>query len=389
MNRKATAVLLVALVALSAVTGAAAATSTASQDGSAYAGTHVSFDVKQSAVVDYTVGGETMLESVKVQSGSKGDAQGVFDGTVELSSVTQIQGSGLSIAATANAQATISVSGSAEIRAHDNDHGILVVKAGGNEQVVVANLSQGASASAESNSQVTVTTADGTKGTFIVVGDGSVTVNDDGDVSAKLKGDAKLVFRSYPDGKSEQSDRIEKYIASGKATAEVYVEKQDGEMVTDVVTYGTETSVEAKQSGESTVTMTVDRAKQQGKIVVTSVSEAAVGSVQDIQVTVDGEAAAKASSYSELESAIGGDSSKYLVKQSSSASAEAKVYVAINHFSERTVKMSGSEMGGGDSTETTTTESGGDSGGSGGSPGFGVGVALAALLGAALYATRQ
>jgi PGF-CTERM protein len=390
-SRKATAILLVALVAASAVTGAAAAT-TETQESSAYAGAHVSFDVQQNAVVDYAVGGETMLQTVKVQSGSSGDAGGVFDGSVSLSSVTQIQGSGLSLAAEANAQATISASGSAELRAHDNGHGILVVDSGGSDQVVVANLSQGASASAESDSQVAVTTADGTEGTFLVVGDGSVTVNDDGDVSASLQGDAKLAFRSYPDGKSEQADQTEAYIASGKATAEVYVEQQAGEMVTDVVTYGQETSVEAKQSTENTVQVTVDRTKSQGKVVVTSVSEAAVGSVEDLQVTVDGEAAVQASSYSELDSAFGADSSKYLVKQSASASATAKVYVAVNHFSERTVQMSGA----GSDDETTTTadgdqndDTGGDSNDTGGSPGFGVSVALVALLGAALVAIRE
>jgi PGF-CTERM protein len=392
-TRKATATLLVALIAASAVTGAAAAATSGTQESSAYAGTHVSFDVQQSAVVDYAVGGETVLDSVAVQSESTGGAGGVFDGSVSLSSVTQIQGSGLSLAAQANAQATISASSSAELRAHDNDHGILVVDSGGDDQVVVANVSQGASASAESDSQVTVTTADGTKSTFIVVGDGSVTVNDDGDVSTKLQGDAKLVFRSYPDGKSEQSDQTEAYIASGKATAEVYVEQQDGEMVTDTVTYGQEMSVEAKQSAENTVQVTVDRTKSQGKVVVTSVSEAAVGSVEDLQVTVDGEAAVQGSSYGELDSAFGADSSKYLVKQSASASATAKVYVALNHFSERTVQMSGA--GSDDETTTTTADgdqnddTGGDSNDTGGSPGFGVGVALVALLGAALVAIRK
>ncbi|MFB6270917.1 MAG: PGF-CTERM sorting domain-containing protein [Halobacterium sp.] len=375
------------------------------QDGSAYAGTHVSFDVKADAVANYSIGGDTALDSVKVQSASKVD--GGIGVDVDLSTVTSIRGSALSMRASANAAATVSTQGSASMTAHDNDHGILVVKAGGSDQVVVANVSAGATAESESEHQVEVTTANGTKGAFIVVGNGSVTVNEDGDVSAKLEGDSRLVFRAYPDQKTEQDEQTEDGIASGKVTGEAYVEQQDGEMVADTVSYSENTSMTAKQSAENTVTVTVDRAREQGKIVVTSVSEAAVGTIQDIQVTVDGEAAARASSYSELESAIGGDNSKYMVEQSSSAEAKADVYVAVNHFSERTLQMTGSdttqttETGTTTAAETTaaeettatgTTESadGGDGGESGGgAPGFGVAVTLVGVLGAGLYALRQ
>jgi PGF-CTERM protein len=409
MTRRATAVLLAVLVAASAVPSpAAAATASAqrnaatdAQDASAYAGTHVSFDVEQNAVVDYAVGGEAVLDSVKVQSESASDG-GLFDGSLDLAAVTSIEGSVLSLDASANAEAEVSAEGSASMTAHDNDHGILVVESGGEDQVVVANVSSGASAEATSDSQVEVTTANGTEGAFVVAGNGSVTVNDEGDVSARLGADSHLVFRAYPDEKSERAERTEEYIASGTVTGEVYVEQQDGELVTDTVTYGQRTAIEAEQSAEDTVTMTVNRTRQQGKIVVTSVSEAAVGTVSNVDVTVDGEAAARASSYSELEGAIGGDTSKYVVEQSSSAEASAKVYVALNHFSERQVQMQGqqTEDGGtttdGDGTTddddgTTdggaTTESDGGTGG--GAPGFGVGVALAALVGAALYAVRQ
>lgn len=412
MNRSATAVLLAVLVTASAVAAAGAATATSTdgsvaateaQDGSVYAGTHVQFDVQQNAVADYAVGGETVLDSVKVQSESSGGGGGVFDGSADLSAVTNIEGSALSVSAEANTHAEISAEGSASMTAHDNEHGILVVEAGGDDQVVVANVSSGAEAESESDSQVEVTTANGTEGAFVVVGNGSVTVNEDGDVSAQLDGDSRLVFRAYPDGKSEQAERTEAYIASGTVTGEAYVEQQDGEMVADTVSYSTETAIEAEQSAEDTVTVTVDRARERGKIVVTSVSEAAVGTASDVDVTVDGEAAVRASSYSELESAIGGDSSKYVVKQSSAAEAKADVYVAVNHFSERTLKMQGGDDGnetttasgdettaGGDSTTADTTESG-DGGGEtgGGAPGFGVGAALVAVVSAGLYAVRQ
>jgi PGF-CTERM protein len=391
MSHRATALLLTVLITVSAVPAAAMGTASNNQEASAYTGAHVEFDVQQNAVVDYQVGGETMLDDVTVQSGSSGDASGIFEGSTELSSVTSIDGSALSLDAQANAEATVSASGSAEMTAHDNEHGILVVESGDSQQAVVANVSASSEASAESDKQVAVTTENGTEGTFIVAGEGSVTVNDEGDVSAKLQEDSKLVFRSYPDGKSDQAEHSEALIASGEAAGEVYVEQQDGEMVTDTVTYGQETTVEAEQSAENTVSMTVDRASSEGKIFITSVSEAAVGSTSDVDVTVDGEAAAEVSSYSELESAIGGDSSKYMVKQASSASADAKVYVGVSHFSERQVEMSGS----GDDADSGTDGgnddgSDGGSGSSGGSvPGFGVGAAVLAALGAAFVASRR
>ncbi|GAA0282394.1 hypothetical protein [Halobacterium noricense] len=415
MKRTATAALLTVLVVASAGTTAAAAAATSTQgsgavseaqSGSAYAGTHVQFDVRQNAVVNYSVGGDAALDSVKVQSESATDGGVGVDVGVDLSTVTSIAGSALSMRTSANAGAEIAAEGSASMTAHDNDHGILVVAAGGNSQVVVANVSEGTTAESESDSQVEVTTANGTQGTFVVVGNGSVTVNEDGDVSARLDSNSRLVFRAYPEEKSSEDDQTEEYIASGTATGEVYVEQQDGEMVTDTVTYSQQTAIAAEQAAEDTVRVTVNRTRERGKIVVTSVSEAAVGTVSDLNVAVDGEAAVEASAYSELEGAIGGDASRYMVKQSSTASSKAKVYVALSHFSKRTIEMTGSET-----TETTqtaqgtvtsettttaettaadTTESGGDGGETGGgAPGFGLGTALVAVLGAALYALRQ
>jgi PGF-CTERM protein len=405
MKRKAAAVAMVALVVASAVpTGAVAATGN-TQDAEAYAGTHVSFDVQNEAVVDYAVDGETVVESMKVSSGSSGDGSGVFDGSVDLEALVSVEGSVLSLDAQAKTttSATVTAESGAEMRAHDNTHGILVVDSGGSDQAVVANLSSGAEASAESDSQVAVTTEDGTKGTFIVAGEGDVTVNEDGDVSARLDGDSKLVFRAYGEEKSQQDERTEDLIASGDAAAEVYFDSQDGELVTDTVTYGSETTVEAKQTAESEVEVTVDRAASEGKVVVTSVSEAAVGSVQDLSVMVDGEAAVQASSYSELKSGIGGDSSRYMVKQTTEASAD--VYVAVNHFSERTMTMQGAQDGSGDdggsgsdsdgdSDSDSDSDTGGDGGSDGGSsgagaPGFGVTAAVAGLLGAAFVALRR
>ncbi|WP_313693449.1 PGF-CTERM sorting domain-containing protein [Halorarum halobium] len=206
------------------------------------------------------------------------------------------------------------------------------------------------------------------------------------------------MFRSYPDERSQQDERQERLIADGTATAEVYVmsaaesgSESGGELATDVVTYGEDTTVEVTERSEGTVEMTVERSKEQGKVLITSVSEEAISSAEDVQVTVDGEAAARASSYGELESAAnGGDTSKFLVQQSSSAEASADVLVAVNHFSSREVAMSE----GGNGSDTGSGGDGSSDGGSGdGStttgPGLGVTAGVLALLSVALLARRR
>jgi len=102
-------------------------------------------------------------------------------------------------------------------------------------------------------------------------------------------------------------------------------------------------------------------------------------------VTVDGEAAAEASSYSELAGGIGSDESRYMVTQSSDASATADVLVAVNHFSERDVAIQsadGDDSDGDDGADGDDSDGGnGDDGGDDDSvPGFGAGAALVALL---------
>ncbi|MFC7200406.1 PGF-CTERM sorting domain-containing protein [Halospeciosus flavus] len=375
---------MVGFLVLSAVAPAAAASTTQSQ-AKAYSGAHISFDVQSNAVVDYAVEGTTVFESVKVQSQESAQSSGLVGATASLSAVTSLEGAGLSLASQTQAKATISASGSsqAKMKAHDNTHGILVVSSNDQSQYVVANLSSAAEASQESDSQVSVSAGESTQGTFIVVGDGTVTVNENGDVTAKLGKNSKLVFRSYPSGKDSEDQKQERMISQGQVAGEVYVMTQEGgKKVVDTVTYTQQTTVEAKQSAENTVTVTAERTKEQGKIVITSVSKQAVGTLSDISVTVDGSAAAQVSSYSALKGAIGGDESAYMVKQTSSASANARadVLVAFNHFSERTAKISSSDSGG---------DSGGDSGSGASSPGFGVVAALVALVAIALYGRAQ
>ncbi|MCT9095537.1 hypothetical protein [Haloarchaeobius sp. HME9146] len=398
---------LFAMLMIVASVPASAATAPVTPESSSYTGTHVAFQAESNAVANYTVDGEPMVSSVAVQSESTvKEGLGIgLDGDLDLKTVTDIEAAGLSVGAETTTQANIETESGAGMTAHDNADGTLVVTANDSAQVVDADLAGDASAEQQSDSRVTVTTENGTKGSFIVAGDGRVTVDEEGNVTARLDEDARLVFRSAGEERSEEEEQTAQLIADGEAAAEVYVVQQGGEAVVDTVTYGSNTTVETKQTAENEVELTVERTAHDGKVVVTHVREEAVGSVENLSVTVDGEAAAKASAFSELRAATdNGSTSKYMVQQTSSASAEAdaKVYVAVNHFSTRTVTMSGAGDSTTDTTSTTATDgdttadssttaedtatSGDDAddGGSSeasGSPGFGVGVASLALAG--------
>lgn len=397
-SKRPVAVGLAVLVLLGTLPAGVAATGSSAASGEAYTGTHVAFETTGSAVTNYTVDDTTVLSSVQVKSASKAESDGDVSVGGSLSAVTDLAVQGLSLSSQSKASATVSTEGSASMKAHDNTHGILVVSSGDGENYVVANVSGDGSASAESSSVVTVTKGGETKGAFVVVGDGEATVNEQGDVSAKLGSNSKLVFRAYSDGERDDSDKKqEQLISEGKVAGEVYATvESSGEVTMDTVSYGQETTIETKQTAENEVQVTADRAESKGKVIVTSVSEKAVGSVEDISVTVEGSAAAEASSYSELTGAIGSDQSKFMVANSADASAKADVLVAVNHFSEKTYTISGGDGGsGGDTTDggsdgdTTesnnegTTDGNNDDSESGGTPGFTAG---AALLGAALAA---
>ncbi|PSQ38911.1 hypothetical protein BRD10_03545, partial [Halobacteriales archaeon SW_12_71_31] len=291
MQQLSAALTVLLLVGASVAPVGTAATST--QQGEAYAGTHIEFETTGDAVVDYTVDGDTVLRSVEVQSKSEAESRGDVQAGVGLSAVTSITGAALSLES--------------------------------------------------QTGRVVVTTDDGTEGVFMVVGEGAVTVNEDGDVSANVGSEGSLVFRSYPDERDDDDRETERLITEGEATAEVHVmetSEGSGEFAADVVQYA-DTSVEVTQRTEGTVSMTADRSQEQGTVVVTSVSEQAISSAENLEVTVDGEAAAEASSYSQLESAADdGDTSRFLVQQQSSAEASTDVLVAVNHFSEREITLS-------------------------------------------------
>ncbi|MCY4730885.1 hypothetical protein KY092_09990 [Natronomonas gomsonensis] len=385
------ATLLSALLVVSLV-GAATAPAAATQSGEAYSGSHVEFQTQNSAVTGYAVNDAVIVENVSVQSSEEARSQAGIGADAGLSTATEFSGAGLQLASQTSLSATVSVESGAAMQAHDNSRGIFQVRADDGAQMVHANLSSDSEAESESDERVVVTKEDGSQGTFIVVGDGEVVVNEEGNVTAEVEEGSQLVYRQYDDGeRSEDDEQKEQMIQNGTATAEVYVESaaesgqdsaEDGsdegeEAAASVVEYGQDTTVEVTSRSENTINMTAERSQSEGKVVLATVSDEAFSSAEDVEVLVDGEAAAQADSYSEVEQAAqGGDNSAYYVSQSSSAEASTDVAIGVNHFSERDVSMQSDGSG----------DDGGMTGGDG--AGFGVFAAVAAL-GVALLATRR
>jgi len=406
MNWKALVVAATLVVSVVGTPVAAAASTTQQTSGEAQSGTFVSFQASDNAVTNYSVDGRTLVEEMSVQSASEARAQAGAD--LGLSGGAGFSGAGLSVAngldAGASTSATIESSSGAEIVAHDNDRGIMVVSANGESHVARFNGSDDAEAEQESEKRAVIQSDDDATATVIVVGDGNVSVSEDGNVTAMTEEDGKVVYRQYEGERDDSEEEQERMIANGTAVAEVYVQSaadaasDDGDdsddtptatptdepsdeaeqRSADVVRYSEDTTVEVTERSATRVNATVDRAESEGKVVIMSVSETAFENADDASVFVDGEAAAEADSYSEVRSATNdGETSKYLVRSSSSAEATTDVVVGINHFSEREVSMQSEDDGDGESTASD------------GQPGFGAGLAVVALVGAALFARHR
>lgn len=381
--------LIVATVLLTSVAVPAAVGGAVAQNSDAHAGTHVSFDVESNALVDYAVDGDTLFEEVTVQSESESDV-GVG---VDARSASEVEGAGLSVASETEASVRIESEGESEMTAHDNERGHLVVNAGSGETVVGVETS--GETEAESDGDRVVVDSGETTGTFLVVGEGEVTVDDEGDVVAELEDDSQLVFRSNGNERDDDDREQEEMIESGDSVAELHVFERDGERVVDAVQYSSDTTIEAAQQSEGYVELTVERTTDEGTVLITSVSDEVVENAEDLEIRVDGEATADAESYSELRStANGDDGSSAMVTNTASTESSADVLVAIDGFSERTVELDengddsesgdgNDSSGDGDAGDDTDGETGDDA------PGFGVTAALVALLSAAFVGLRK
>lgn len=382
MNRV-TAVALTLIVTMAtlsvAATGAGASAASPSQqmadansESSAYAGTYVAFNTSGNALTDYRVNNEAVFENVRVTAQSDHQSRAGLGANVRLSAVTNISGAGLELGAQSQTRAEVKTDGSASITAHDTERGILTVDAGEESQYVEVTLADDNNTEAHTEGDRVVVESDDRTGVFVVAGNGTVTVNDKGDVVADLKSGSTLAFRSYENGERNSDEKSqEQLISEGIATAEVYVDERNGKRVADVATYGQGVAVKTHNQSKERLEMTAKRTQSEGTVIITTISEGAIKgleSADDLAVTIDGKAAAEASSYSELKGGIG-EQPRYMVRQSSEATATADVLIAVDHFSERKITIQGNN-----SSESNTSGSG-DS-----IPGFGAAAALISLL---------
>lgn len=360
-------ILVIVLIGAVSFAGAAslAETESSQTEAETFAGSHVEFETAANAIVNYSVDGRMVAESVSVQSQSEARARGGIAVGANISSVMGFPGAAVTVESSAGLSTRMTTDSGASVSAHDNGHGSLVVAAGDDAQYVAMNLSGSAEIVEDGEKRIVVDTADESQASVLVVGEGTVAVNDDGNVSAELEDDSHLVVRSYEGERSEDDRQQEELITSGHAAVQVYLTDEG----TDVVDYGQGATVDVTEEASGTVNMTVDRTESEGKVVLATVSEDHFDSVEDMAVRVDGEVAAEASSYSDLEAAAdGGESAMYMVRSDGSVSGSADVLVALDHFSERTVSMT--DDGDQDSTDSSD----------GGGVGFTLVIAVLAIL---------
>ncbi len=388
----------VLLVGAAGIGGAIAAPTVSSEhtETAAHAGTHIAFDTEGEAIANYSVHGETMLDSVRVESASAAEQRGIIGAGIGLETATRVHAAPIALEAESDTRFRLTADSGATLQAHDSQRGHLVVESSEEGTLLTANLSSQTEAEQDGDARVVVTHANGTQGTFILVGDGEVTVNEQGNVTAEVGPDARLVYQQYADERSEADEDREAMIANGTAAAEVYVTaaaEGSSEAAADVVSYAHETTVEVTATSENRIEMTAERTEHEGRVIVTSVSEEALAAAEDIEVRVDGEAAAQVESTSELVAATeDGDTSTYMVRQHSAAEARTDVLVGVNHFSERDVTLASDE----DTDDGTspddgdgTDDSSDDEDEASPLPGFGVAIALVALLTSGILARRN
>ncbi|MFC6726504.1 PGF-CTERM sorting domain-containing protein, partial [Halobium palmae] len=243
----------------------------------------------------------------------------------------------------------------ADLSVHDNEHGIVVVRADRGTQYVQANVTDGGEATYEGDSRVVVTTEDDRDASFTVVGNGSVGVNDDGNVVAELGTEGVLVVRAYHAKRSTEDKRREAFIADGIATAEVYVMERPSGTVVDTIPYENDTSVNVTATNDS-VNMTVDRSQRQGAIVFASVNGSVSTASGTLGVFVDGEAIPSANTFAQLGAAANnGQESRYMTTPGGESEAVTDVAIAINHFSPREVSVRSVENASNGTATTTST----------------------------------
>ncbi len=300
------------LLLVAGVTAPLAASSAASSQRTSYRGAHVSFETTPTALTDYRVDGHPFIDSLAIESRSA--VRNDSPVPPSLSNLSSLNGSPLNVTSKSRTRVRMRTGDGGVVTAHDDGHGVLLVKGRNRTQYVRATLPTGSDAVFENNSQVVATTANGSEATFSVIGNGTIDVDDAGNVVAELGNEGLLVVRTYRGKRSAAEQKREQLIVDGVATGEVYVMPRANGTAVDTISYEPETSLNVTDHTRDSIRFRLDRRQRQGVVVLTNFEDSNVTNASDVAVSVDGTAAKPTEQYGKLaSSANNGRISRYLV----------------------------------------------------------------------------
>lgn len=336
------------------------AESRANINGDIYAGDNIRYNLKSDEIDNYSVQGKTYFTSMKtgtkISSGT-GLLGGLIGANIAISSIAGV-GSKLS-------------TDNANIFVHDNPNGNLQVMVN-QGSIVQISLTGGSSATYQGEKYITVRNPDGSESSFLIAGNGKLEMRD-GKMVADLDNDGQLIFKAYPVGKTQLDDAVEQGIIDGIVAAEINIPGKNDAAASSSISYSSAVSAKVNEVANEKISILVSSSNSVGKTIAIEIDSSRLP-FQDpgqLEVRVDGEVAAKASSTSELYATGAGDKPRYLVAKAEGAT---KVMVAINHFSDREVTLAAKPSSPAESTQVppaSPTEK---------APGFEVVLAIAIFL---------
>ncbi|MDY6964590.1 MAG: DUF2606 family protein [Halobacteriota archaeon] len=311
----------------------------------------VEFNTSNSSILGYSVKGTEFFSSLDV------------DSNITIGKKTGVK--------------TRLISEDMSISTHNNANGLLKLKAD-EDTTVTIEISESATVDRESDRRITVR-SDGMEGTLMIAGQGNLTVEND-TIIVNLEAHSQLIFKAYPGEKDDGDEAIEDGIISGNLSAEVQI-ISDGEDVSDTVEYSEDVVITEVDTTEDNVSVTVESTTEIGKTIVVTINNSELSTdPSGLSVKIDGESTMKVNSTEELYT--DGEESKYFIVEGMD---DTKVFIYVNHFSERVITVEGVAS----TPSTTTPETAVSSETSSDIPGFEAVFAIVGLLSVAYILRRR
>ena len=214
---------------------------------------------------------------------------------------------------------------------HNNANGLLKLKAKEYTNVTIE-LNESAIIEKVSDKKVTIK-SDEKEGTLMIAGHGKISV-DNATITVELERNGQLIFKAYPGQKDQGDEEIEDGITDGNLTAEVKV-SEDGENETDSVEYTDEIEITYINATGDEISITVNSSTEDGKAVVITIDNSELpADLEDLTIMIDGEEAVEVSTTDELYAPS--NESKYMISEGME---DTKVFVYVNHFSQRIITI--------------------------------------------------